>query len=126
MMRRFLTTAVALPLVLAGTLTVGAAQAQEIPTFTEQAVISCLSGATVSGLTSGLILMPLVNSGVATSVAVSAVAASATIGCGAGVAYIAAYAGYSWAWHGMGEKATTQPTNPMPATTVKGLIHAAW
>jgi hypothetical protein len=126
MMRRFLTTALALPLAVAGTLTVGAAQAQEIPSFTEQAVISCLSGATVSGLTSGLILMPLVNSGVATSIAVSAVAASATVGCGAGVAYIAAYAGYSWAWHGMSDKTTPQPTPAMPATTVKGLIHAAW
>lgn len=123
MMRRFLTTAVVLPLALVGTLTVGAAQAQEVPTFTEQAVISCLSGATVSGLTSGLILMPLVNSGVATSIAVSAVAASATVGCGAGVAYIAAYAGYSWAWNSLGDKTTTQPATLTP---MKGLIHAAW
>lgn len=123
MMRRFPTTAVLLPLALAGTLSATAVQAQEAPTFTEQAVISCLSGATVSGLTSGLILMPLVNSGVATSVAVSAVAASATVGCGAGVAYIAAYAGYSWAWRGMGDNTTTQPA---PLTPMKGLIHAAW
>ncbi len=114
-------SALLLPLALAGLLSAGSASAQETQSFTEQAVISCLSGATVSGLTSGLILMPLVNSGVATSIAVSAVAASATVGCGAGVAYTAAYTGYSWAWHSMSGAPKVEPVN-----ATKGMIHAAW
>jgi len=127
-MRRFLSAAaLALPMAAAASLGAGSAVAQE--TFTERAVVSCLSGATVSGLTSGLVLMPLANSGVGTTVAVSAVALSAGVGCGFGLAFTTAAAGYSWAWRSIANPPEpTSARTPMPPGQAepKGMIHAAW
>lgn len=123
-MRRFL-----FAVVLALPFAPGAAQAQD-DSFTERAVVSCLSGATVSGLTTGLVLMPLANTGVGTTVAASAIALSAGVGCGFGLAFTTAAAGYSWAWRSMvpppGEP-TSARTPPQPEQAdPKGMIHAAW
>ncbi len=123
-MRRFLFAAT-----LALAMAASPAHAQD-DTFTERAVVSCLSGATVSGLTTGLVLMPLANTGVATTVAASAVALSAGVGCGFGLAFTTAAAGYSWAWRTM----VTPPNEPAPARAPmpdelvdpKGMIHASW
>lgn len=122
-MRRFLFAAV-----LASSFAAGAAQAQD-DSFTERAVVSCLSGATVSGLTTGLVLMPLANTGIGTTVAASAVALSAGVGCGFGLAFTTAAAGYSWAWRSMvaaPSEPTSARTRPLPEQAdPKSMIHAA-
>ncbi|SMH60514.1 hypothetical protein [Azospirillum agricola] len=127
-MRRILSAAsLALPLT-AATLGAGSAHAQD-DSFTERAVVSCLSGATVSGLTSGLVLMPLVNSGIGTSVAVSAVALSAGVGCGAGLAFTTASTGYSWVYRNVTKAPAEATSAPSPAmrerTTPNPMLHAA-
>lgn len=135
-MRRFLTAAaIALP-ALAVSGYAESARAQATDSFAERAVVSCLSGATVSGLTSGLLLAPLANSGIGTPVIASAIAISAGIGCGAGFAFTTAAAGYSWAWRTMTAPLSTPAPVPAPKpvptptefdkTDNKGMIHAAW
>ncbi len=132
-MRRILAAAaIALPAAAVSSYA-GSASAQAVESFAERAVVSCLSGATVSGLTSGLLLAPLANSGLGTPVVVSAIAISAGVGCGAGLAFTTAAAGYSWAWRSMTSPfSSAPPAKPAPTpaefdkTDGKGLIHASW
>lgn len=116
---------------LLASLSAGQASAQPVTeeSFTERAVVSCLTGATVSGVTTAYVTMPLAQSGgAATAVAASAVVASAGLGCGFGVVWAATATGYSWAWRSL----VTAPAEPeqrplrqSPADQqAKELIHA--
>ncbi|AWK86936.1 hypothetical protein [Azospirillum thermophilum] len=125
----------AIPILLAALCTAGAAEAKRVRSgdgFTEQAVVSCLSGATISGVTTAFVAIPLAHSGIGTGVAASAVAASAGVGCGLGVAYTAAATGYSWAWRSFvappdEPEIEDLPTAPLPPERPREtLIHAAF
>lgn len=116
---------------LLASLAAGQATAQPVAeeSFTERAVVSCLTGATVSGVTTAYVTMPLAQTGgAATAIAASAVVASAGLGCGFGVVWAATATGYSWAWRSL----VTAPAEPeqrplrqLPAEQQsKDLIHA--
>lgn len=104
------------------------AQSVAEDSFTERAVVSCLTGATISGVTTAYVTMPLAQSGgAATAVAASAVVASAGVGCGVGVVWAATATGYSWAWRSLVTPPNPEerPARQLPTEAApKGMIHA--
>lgn len=119
-------TPIALALPLAATLLAvpGSASAEGV---VERAAVSCLTGATLSGVTTAFLAAPLFQSGPGSAVAISAVTTSAGVGCGVGLVWSVTATGYSWAWRTLfgGSEQMAPSRRPLPSEApAKDLIHA--